>query len=102
MPPVVEQSKDNLGSWLSHRYIIEIRDLLLILSGNQKLEKSGAASGRRAFDSTPVGSDSVCSRSLTSFRDDRLFSVSFRAHREKSFFALQRDPFKLHHHPPVA
>jgi hypothetical protein len=33
------------------------------------------------------------------FRDDRLFSVSFRAHREKSFFALQRDPFKLHHHP---
>jgi hypothetical protein len=29
-------------------------------------------------------------------RDDRLFSVSFRAHREKSFFALQRDPFKLH------
>jgi hypothetical protein len=35
---------------------------------------------------------------LTQFRDDRLFSVSFRAHREKSFFALQPDTFKLQRH----
>jgi hypothetical protein len=45
------------------------------------------------------GSGSVSSRSLTSFRDDRLFRVSFRAHREKSFFDVHYGLFKLNHYP---
>ena len=43
-------------------------------------------------------SGSVWSRSLTSFRDDRLFSVSFRAHRERSFFDPRYSVFKLNHY----
>ena len=45
-----------------------------------------------------AGGGAVWSKALTIVRDDNIFTVSFRAPREKSFLDLQTDGFKLNHY----